>query len=306
MTKVGAVVIAALLQSGCSAVLVQPAASCRGRIVFDSDRTGEGDGYVKPDVYVVNSDGSAERQLTFAARPGEFSRVPDLAPDGTRLVFQGNREAEGRGLYVMSCSGGDVARVVEGEAGAPAWSPDGRHIAFTQSGSIFIVAADGSNARKIEGPPDSSFYPAWSPDGSQIAFVARGAVTWEIFAVELGSGSVRQLTRTTEENISSQGPAWSPDGSQIAFDRVRDGNFDIYVINADGTGMVQLTHDQGVDARPAWSPDGRSIVFHSTRDRPAGASGDDRSYLELYVMSANGSNVRRLTANRYFDGHPDW
>ena len=148
--------------------------------------------------------------------------------------------------------------------------------------------------------------PSFSPDGNDIAFVSRGAVTWEIFAVELGSGRVRQLTRTIDARTSSQGPAWSPDGSQIAFDRARDGNFDIYVMNADGSGIVQLTHGQAVDARPAWSPDARSIVFHSTRDRPRSASADDRRFLDLYIMAADGSNVSRLTSNRNFDAHPRW
>ena len=77
-------------------------------------------------------------------------------------------------------------------------------------------------------------------------------------------------------------------------------------LNAGGTGIMQLTHDRGVDARPAWSPDGRSMVLHSTRDRPRTASVDDVRYLELYIMAADGSNVRRITSNRYFDGHPDW
>jgi Tol biopolymer transport system component len=99
----------------------------RGRIVFDSDRTGAPD-FVKPDVYVVPSDGTAERQLTFATRLGEFSRMPALSPDGRSIVFQGNREVEGRGLYVMNRSNGNVTRVIAGQAAQPAWSPDGRQI----------------------------------------------------------------------------------------------------------------------------------------------------------------------------------
>lgn len=304
MSKLGAAVVLLLLHSSGPAALAQSAADCRGRIVFDSERPGPR----KADLYVVDSDGSAERQLTFATQPEEFSRTPDLSPDGDRLIFQGNR-GQGWGLYVMHCSGGDVVRLVDvvaGQPAQPAWSPDGRQIAFAQSGAIFIVEADGSNVRKIESLPDPSSGPSWSPDGKHIAFVSKGAVTWEIFAVELGSALVRQLTRTTNASISSQGPAWSPDGSKISFDRAQDGNFDIYVMNADGTGIVRLTQDQGVDARPAWSPDGRSIVFHSTRDRPQSATSDDFDFFDLYVMTGDGSNVRRLTSNQYFDGHPTW
>ena len=77
-------------------------------------------------------------------------------------------------------------------------------------------------------------------------------------------------------------------------------------MNTDGSGIVQLTHDEGVDARPAWSPDGRSIAFHSTRDHPEGVAPSDTLFLEVYIMQADGSNVRRLTTNQYFDGHPDW
>ena len=117
---------------------------------------------------------------------------------------------------------------------------------------------------------------------------------------------MRKLTHSVDANTSNQAPVWSPDGSRIAFDRSRDGDFDIYVMNADGSGLVQLTHESGIDARPAWSRDGRSITFHSNRARPVTASATDTIFLDVYVMAADGSNVRRLTANAYFDGHPAW
>ena len=279
------------------------------------------------EIYVVNSDGSGERQLTFASvredlssvdfirlDPREqqelqervdFSRVPDLSPDGNRVVFHGNRLGEGQGIYVMNCGAGEVRRLVAGQAGGPRWSPDGRQIAFTQSRGISIVEAAGSNVRKIDGLPDSSSAPSWSPDGNQIVFVSRGAVTWEIFAVELGSGRIQQLTRTTDARTSSQGPAWSPDGSKIVFDRVRDRNFDIYVMDADGSNVQRLTHNDKVDARPAWSPDGQRIVFHSSRD---GSSDQPKvsAEREIYVMDVNGGKVERLTTNNHYDGHPRW
>ena len=293
MKRLGTTVVLFLLQSAYG-VPAQSPTSCRGGIVFDSDRR-------TLDVYWINSDGTGERQLTFS-KPGEFSRTARVSPDGQRVVFHGRREIGGEGLYLMTCTDGHVTRLTAtGTSPGPAWSPDGREIAFsTEVGAaraISIVDVGTRNVRKLEGLPSDSSGPAWSPDGQHLAFTSKGDVTWEIFEIELGSGRVRQLTHTTDAGTSSQAPAWSPDGSKIAFDRSRDGNFDIYVMNADGTDTVQLTHDPATSgtARPKWSPDGRSIAFHSNRDPPPG----------VYVMRADGSNVRRLTANQSA-GHPDW
>ncbi len=322
MKKLAVAVLASLLF--CShVVLAQSLTDCGGSIVFDSNRTGVSE------IYVVNSDGSGERQLTFAnvredlssvdflrldpREQLEFrervdsSRFPDLSPDGSRVVFQGNRLGEGLGIgiYVMNCATREVRLLIaDAEAHGPRWSPDGRQIAFTQSRGISIVEADGSNFRKIDGLPDPSSAPSWSPDGNQIAFVSRGAVAWEIFTVELGSGRIQQLTHTTEARTANQGPAWSPDGSKIAYDRVQDRNYDIYVMDADGSNIQRLTHNDKVDARPAWSPDGQRIAFHSRRD----GSSDQGSLSEsaIYVMDADGGNVERLTSNDQREAHPRW
>ncbi|MGK2934022.1 MAG: DPP IV N-terminal domain-containing protein [Gemmatimonadaceae bacterium] len=257
----------------------------------------------------MHKSGAEVRQLTFSGGPGEFSRVPDLSPDGQHIVFQGKR-ADGDGLYVMPCTGGNAVPVPgTAGAGAPAWSPDGQQIAFVREvpeSRIFLVDLRSGNVRRIDGLPGPAFYPAWSPDGTRIAFVSMGELTWDIFTVDVSSGRVHQLTRAPDPKTASQGPAWSPDGTKIAFDRIQDGDFEIYVMNANGTNIVRLTHGGGVDARPAWSPDSRSLVFHSTRDRPINAAADDRRYLEIYTMRADGTGVSRLTVNEYFDAHPDW
>ena len=309
MNKLGVAAVLLVLQSA-SGIPAQSLASCRGGIVFDSDRTQIPAVYRTPDVYLISSDGTGERQLTFS-KPGEFSRTPRVSPDGQRVVFHGRREVDGEGLYMMTCADGHVMRLTAtGTSPGPAWSPDGRQIAFDMGvgagRAIWIVDVATTKVRKLEGLPSDSSGPSWSSDGKRIAFVSKDAVTWEIFEIELGSGRVRQLTHTIDAGTTSQGPVWSPDGSRIAFDRSHDGNFDVYVMNADGSNVVQLTHDPAEDSRPRWSPDGRSIAFHSTRDHPEGVAPSDTLFLEVYIMQADGSNVRRLTTNQYFDGHPDW
>ncbi len=81
-------------------------------------------------------------------------------------------------------------------------------------------------------------------------------------------------------------PNWSPDGTEIAFTSNRDGNDEIYVMNADGSNQTRLTYNDAYDGMPAWSPDGTRIAFESRRDSNGSA---------IYVMNADGSNQTQLT-----------
>ena len=103
-------------------------------------------------------------------------------------------------------------------------------------------------------------------------------------------------TRLTYNDAIDSCAAWSPDGRRIAFDSDRDGNTEIYVMNADGSGVTRLTNHDARDSVPAWSPDGRRIAFQSYRD----------GNLEIYLMNADGSGVTRLTDNDAQDGTPAW
>ena len=107
---------------------------------------------------------------------------------------------------------------------------------------------------------------------------------------------VRQLTKTDPDQDANGQPAWSPDGNQIAFSSNRDGDYELYVMNVDGSGVHQLTDHSSWDRQPAWSPDGNQIAFSSNRD------GD----YELYVMNADGSGVHQLTDHRSSDQQPAW
>ncbi len=89
-------------------------------------------------------------------------------------------------------------------------------------------------------------------------------------------------------------PSWSPDGRKIVFVSERDGNFEVYVMNADGSGQRNLTRHPGHDSAPAWSPDGRKIAFTTKRD----------GNFEVYVMNADGSGQQNLTRNPAPDRSP--
>jgi Tol biopolymer transport system component len=104
------------------------------------------------------------------------------------------------------------------------------------------------------------------------------------------------VTRLTPTEAASYDPAWSPDGRLIAFVSERDGNAELYVMNADGTNPRRLTDHTAVDRDPAWSPDGTRIAFSSERDGNA----------EIYLMGTDGTGLARITASPAPDGHPAW
>ncbi|HEY0751606.1 MAG TPA: hypothetical protein VGD26_10640, partial [Chitinophagaceae bacterium] len=104
-------------------------------------------------------------------------------------------------------------------------------------------------------------------------------------------------TRLTNNATLDQMPAWSPDNSKIAFMSNRDGNPEIYRMNADGTGQVNLTNRAGVDARPSWSRKGDWIVY-------ARANGSTNATWEIYKIRGDGSNVTRVTNDMYYDDYP--
>jgi hypothetical protein len=107
---------------------------------------------------------------------------------------------------------------------------------------------------------------------------------------------LKTLKRLTNNSAFDLSPSWSPDGKKIAFDSLRDGNYEIYVMNVDGSGIKRLTNSPAHDGVPSWSPDGKKIAFSSDRD------GND----EIYVMNADGSDQKRLTNNPAVDGCPSW
>ena len=106
------------------------------------------------------------------------------------------------------------------------------------------------------------------------------------------------VVRLTDDPRSDGAARWSPNGQQIVFRSDRDGDNEVWIMNSDGSGKVQLTHNESFnDVFPSWSPSGQQIAFGTDRDDGA---------REIYVMNADGSGRRRLTNGKYFDGTQDW
>ncbi|HEY0734312.1 MAG TPA: hypothetical protein VGD69_05360, partial [Herpetosiphonaceae bacterium] len=149
--------------------------------------------------------------------------------------------------------------------------------------------------------------PVWSPDGKQIAFVSDRDGNPEIYVMNADGGEPRNLTQNPERDFD---PAWSPDGTRIVFASYRDqpadrsAANDLYIMNADGSEVTRLTDDLARNSAPAFSPDGTRIAFDYFDG--GGIVDGDIAGGEIYIMSADGTNQQRLTAEETGGRHASW
>ncbi len=143
--------------------------------------------------------------------------------------------------------------------GAPAWSPDGTKIAFTNSSQIYVMNADGSAVVRLTNTPAGDGAPAWSPDGTKIAFHSNRDGSPQIYVMNADGSGVTRLTNNYDTDLQ---PAWSSDGSRIAFTKIVescdyyygcDVISSVWVMNADGSAATPLLGTgTGLDSDPAW------------------------------------------------------
>ncbi len=237
--------------------------------------------FVAAEIYLIDADGTNPRRLTDNSDAEVF---PALSPDGKKIVFDSNRRRSAgepqntSDLFVMNTDGTEQTWLIRGSSAS--WSPDSKNVAFHASASgaglpvkadagaptfdsdIFTLNVDdvlehGAGRTNLTNSPEAiDDDPDWSPDGQQIVFVSHAvtdnqlnSITAEIHVINAhGTGELVRLTDNVEEE---RGPSWSPDGARIVFMCRRGGSdFEICVMNADGTGQVQLTDNTVFDGTP--------------------------------------------------------
>ena len=234
--------------------------------------------------------------------------------NGNKILFTRNCWECKEGIFVMNADGTGVGQLTDHPFSVqqpilsngdydPVWSPDGTKIAFERISdsccwsAIFVMNADGTGIQQLTNNDSYDSMPVWSPDGTKIAF-ARGK---GIFVVNADGTGIQQLTdpRRPKSHDRDSDPVWSPDGTKMAFEGFRDSTFgpwgpygdtQIFVMNADGTGIQQLTDNEYSNDDPVWSPDGTKIAFNGLPD----------GHLEMFVMNADGSNVIALGPGTLF------
>jgi TolB protein len=187
----------------------------------------------------------------------------------------------------------------------PTWAPDHRRIAYAElsigTSQLFVANADGSGARAVAAH-EVVYGSSWSPDGRRIAYVASPpGGGYELWVANSDGTDPRRLDAVTlpAGAYSVQTSLnWSPDSRRITFGRYVNGDAEVYVAAADGSGLTRLTTRAGMDGWPSFSPDGRKIAFCS--DRVGGGA------VGVYVMNADGSGVTLVTSSTGNDFGTTW
>ncbi|HEY7292475.1 MAG TPA: hypothetical protein VH583_21740 [Vicinamibacterales bacterium] len=259
--------------------------------------------------------------------------LPSFSPDGDRFVMTGRPPAGSvfGSSVAVAASGSNKSTVIyqdpKSNVLAPQWSPDGDRIIFgvgvfnaffngfnglflkqedrAEGGAqIATIKPDGTEFRQLTSGPNNSAFPSMAPDGKRFVYRTFGPDGDGLKIMNLETKTVTMLTRGYDNF-----PLWSPRGDLIMFSRLAEGDYDIYTIKPDGTGLRRVTTSHGNDAHQAWSPDGEQIVFASSRmgfKDEAVYTDAPQPYGELFVMRNDGTNVRQLTDNQWEDGTPAW
>jgi len=233
---------------------------------------------------------------------------PDISEDGSRVLFVSDRSGQVQ-IYAIDVDGNNLTELTDDPSGGqtPRWSRDGTQIAFSLGSSLAVMNADGSNIRVLmEAQPQETadpcragaFVGGWSPDDSEIVYYSSSVSREEGQVCKIAAGGGDPDVIVFEAGQYAIEPVFSPDGSRIVYRAIIDDQHDIWIVDLASGERTNLTDDADLDIEPDWSPDGQWIAFGSLR---AG-----EPHFDLFVMRADGTDVRRITDDPAKDANPVW
>ncbi len=284
------------LTSG-NSVNTQPAWSHDGtQIAFTSNREG------LTKIFVMARDGGNVRRLT---RDDRIEVAPSWSPDNKYLAFYSSDKAQsGAELRIVDVESGDVVSVIgnglDKGPEIPVWSGDSERLAFiglseNHTNEVWVVNRDGSDARAISTQASSrnKAHPAFSPTSNKVAYIADMKGPMAIIVTDLDNGLTTNLTEGVM--AAHEHPRWSRDGKQLLFASSRDDEMrtrsDIFVMDADGGNLRNLSKHPQEDFDPQWTADDRQVVFTSLRSGTA----------QIFAVDVGSGKTIRVTDNASHD-----
>jgi TolB protein len=221
---------------------------------------------------------------------------------GGIVLFSSNRGGGTYQIYRVGTDGRGLTRLTDNAESndfAPVLSPDGRRVAWEREVAeggrpvaveLWVMDADGSDARVVVRNGSFNQSPSWTPDGRSLVYASFAGGNWEIYRVALDGSDPVNLSNN---EFADQAPRVSPDGSRVIFQTNRDLNFEVYAMGIDGADPRNLSQSPADDRFPSWTPDGASVVWTRFIDS-----------FDLWVMGADGAGQRELVATPYNESHP--
>jgi len=274
----------------------------RGELAFMSNRAGDWD------ILLLDPDGTLTN-LTDEGEGDDF--FFSFAFSGDLITFFSNRgggfspaqvRADGSDLQTMSFAQAAMSILMEGNVDMdPSWAPGGERMTYYSvrdfNAEIYVANSDGSDSERLTDDGASDTMMSWSPEGDRLVFISDREGQQDVFLLDVASSDV---TRLTEAPWDFQ-PVWSLDGSKILFasaesEAYETGDFDLVVINADGSDRHVLAEGEVFEGDPTYSPYGGQVAYMSNKD----------GNWHIYVMDADGSNARRVTDGEGDNMFPSW
>ena len=262
-------------------------------IAFMSDRDNEDQVF---DMYIMDINGNNQERITTSHVDTNF---PAPSPNGRRIAVA--YDSPDGGIFMINDDGTWEFAITSGiVAFEPAWSPDGKKIAFCKqindwSYNIYVMDVDGGDLTRLT---TNTIYsdetPSWSPDSTRIVFESDRDGNTEIYVMNADGSNLQRLTNNT---VWDANPKWSPNGQKIIYQSAVGTRWALFTMNIDGSNRTQVTNVNYSCNYPSWSPDGTKIVFHSWQDN---------NQAEISIANADGSSITHITNNSALDYDPIW
>ena len=255
-------------------------------------------------IYSLSIESLERRKLTspHAGTLGDVS--PAISPDGNTLAFIRWHSTVAGEIHLAPVAGGEPKRLTFDNRGinAFAWTGDGREIIFSSNRggthSLWRIPTSGGPPERLAAGGENPSSPAIARQGQRLAY-AQWLTDTNIWRIEAprATGRSRPPTKFISSTRRDDSPQFSPDGKRIAFASTRSGDYEVWMCDADGSNLVQLTSFGGPHVgSPRWSSDGRQIAFaHLTE-----------GHQDIYVVGTGGGQPRRLTVEPSDEVRPSW